>query len=665
MAKGCRRRSEIVLKTTGPPVLLVAMPWAKLERPSIQLGILLAVLRNAGIDAETRSYYLKFMEYLAKRTTSRPEAEQLTVDDYTEVANRSLVGDWIFAVPPFCKSNQNQDEYFCHLRHRGFSEDLLTKIGLMRACVPDFVDQCAREILASNPKIVGFTTSFSQSVASLVLSRTLKAKNPSLKIVFGGANCDGCMGEELHRAFPWIDVVVRGEAERVLPRLFSTLLAGEYVEPQPGVCYRNGSTINVVDLESKKQFPIDQVPAPIYDEYFDRLKKCSFSSELLHRVSIPFETSRGCWWGAKSQCTFCGLNGSAMAFRSKTPRLAFEELKFLASRHGRLEFTAVDNIIDMKYLREFLPLVTASEFDFRLFYETKANLTREHLRTMWNAGVRQIQPGIESLSTEILNLMRKGVTALQNLRLLKWCAEIGIQVSWNLIYGFPGEPSSEYDRMANLVKSLTHLPSPDFIRLAIERFSPYQERPEEYGLAITRPTQDYDFIYRGTGLDLCKFAYSFDYRYLNDSAPEGYTEKLKQEITKWKNQVIPASLSFARGPGFSIIRDRRPELGPCDYRLGDVESQIYISCEEGTTVRRIGELLKGQNLQVASNDIEEFLLQLLDSGLVYEEQGKFLSLATRMRRRIEEPDIGSPRSYSDDNGMVRLSQVSWAQLSVR
>ena len=37
--------------------------------------------------------------------------------------------------------------------------------------------------------------------------------------------------------------------------------------------------------------------------------------------------------------------------------------------------------------------------------------------------------------------MRKGVTALQNLRLLKWCAEIGITPAWNLLYGFPGEPA--------------------------------------------------------------------------------------------------------------------------------------------------------------------------------------------------------------------------------
>ena len=64
-----------------------------------------------------------------------------------------------------------------------------------------------------------------------------------------------------------------------------------------------------------------------------------------------------------------------------------------------------------------------------------------------------LQPGIESLSTPILLLMRKGVTAFQNVRLLKWCAEYGIHVFWNVIYGFWGELPEEYARLARLTPS--------------------------------------------------------------------------------------------------------------------------------------------------------------------------------------------------------------------
>src|SRR4029079_12294060 len=76
------------------------------------------------------------------------------------------------------------------------------------------------------------------------------------------------------------------------------------------------------------------------------------------------------------------------------------------------------------------------------------------------ARVNRIQPGIESFSDPVLTLMRKGVTWLQNVQLLKWCKQFGVQPFWNVIWGFPGEPAAEYDRMARLVPHLTHLAAP-------------------------------------------------------------------------------------------------------------------------------------------------------------------------------------------------------------
>ena len=132
-----------------------------------------------------------------------------------------------------------------------------------------------------------------------------------------------------------------------------------------------------------------------------------------------------------------------MRFRSKPASRVAEEILAMAERYGVLDFVAVDDIIDLRHINELFPLLRGSGSDLSFFYETKANLTKDQLRAFAAAGVRAIQPGIESLSTPILRLMRKGVTGLQNLRLLKWCAEIGIKPSWNLLYGFPGEPPEE------------------------------------------------------------------------------------------------------------------------------------------------------------------------------------------------------------------------------
>src|SRR4030095_5227998 len=117
--------------------------------------------------------------------------------------------------------------------------------------------------------------------------------------------------------------------------------------------------------------------------------------------------------------------------------------------------------------------LAARNLGIELFYEVKANLNKEQLSLLRAAGITAIQPGIESLSDIVLQIMRKGVSALQNIRLLKWCRQLGISPHWNLIWGFPDEPPAEYQRMAELVPLITHLTPPvGSSKIQIHRFSP-------------------------------------------------------------------------------------------------------------------------------------------------------------------------------------------------
>jgi ribosomal peptide maturation radical SAM protein 1 len=609
------------------------MPWARLEHPSIQLGLLQAVLARAEIPSEVRSLYLTFMEFLCASTAERPEAEQITVVDYAAIASQYFIGDWIFSVPPFNDYPQPEAPYFEYLRAKGTAERLIEKAAQIRQLVPAFLERTVADILAATPAIVGFTTTFGQNVPSLVLAKLLKARDPSLIVVLGGANCDGEMGATLHRLYPWVDIVVRGEGERVVPELFADLLLGGPIRPHPGLCYRQGDQSLVIDLSPESTVAMNELPMPQYDEYFEGIRNTSFGSSIIHTVSIPFESARGCWWGAKAHCTFCGLNGSTMAFRSKSSERAAAELFTLSSRHQCLSFQAVDNILDMRYFGGLLPLLRDSGYDFKLFYETKSNLRKEQLRILRQAGVADVQPGIESLSTPILKMMRKGVTAFQNICILKWCAELDIRVFWNVIYGFPGEPIEEYGRMADVMKSLSHLEPPSLIPLGLERFSPYHENPDAFGLEITGPLPHYRFIYPAeTEADLCSLAYSFAYRHADGRRPETYVEPVKEVIDEWRERYAVGfgSLRYRLGPGFMVINDRRPNLETCDYRLGEREARIYLACDEGSTAASIWSGLQAAgDTDLTTQDVEDFLGLLEQSRLVYEEGGRYLSLALR------------------------------------
>jgi ribosomal peptide maturation radical SAM protein 1 len=319
-----------------------------------------------------------------------------------------------------------------------------------------------------------------------------------------------------------------------------------------------------------------------------------------------------------------------MAFRSKSPARVVEELTTLARRYGQLNFQVVDNILDHRYFRELLPELRDSGHNLSLFYELKANLTREQVRLLRAAGVDRIQPGLESLSTPILRLMKKGVTAFQNVRLLKWAAQHGLRIYWNVIYGFPGEPVEEYARMAEVVPSLVHLQPPTVCRLVLNRFSPYHERPGEFGLEVVGPRPWYRLVYEADEATLTDLAYTFEYRHLDGRDPEAYTAGLRRALEAWREQW-PSSyrtLRYRRGPGFLVVYDRRPGLETADYVFDEREAQIYLACEDGATAAQVwAGLDPATTTDLDVDDVTGFLDELVGLRLLFEEGGRYLALA--------------------------------------
>jgi len=171
------------------------------------------------------------------------------------------------------------------------------------------------------------------------------------------------------------------------PRLLCALAAGEDPSGIPGVARRVGNQV-VATPPAPPRHRLDDLPVPDYEEYFERSQRLGLLPPVGHRTTwIPFESARGCWWGEKHHCTFCGLNGSTMKYRSKSPQRVFAELAEQARRYRSFRFEAVDNILDVTYLNELFPTLTANNTDYEIFYEVKANLTRAQLRTMARAGL--------------------------------------------------------------------------------------------------------------------------------------------------------------------------------------------------------------------------------------------------------------------------------------
>lgn len=645
-------------------IVLVTMPWGYVRYPSIALGILSRILKNAGLAPIVRSYNLAFLDHVARAQAQAqlPEHERITVKAYQDLANTGAgLGDWVFAVPPFRDVDPERDEaYLAALARQGIAPERIALARALRAHVPSFVAATVEELLGYAPAMVGFTSVFYQNVASLLVAHELKARAPHLGIVFGGANCEAPMGRALHRAFSFVDVVVEGEAENLIVDLARDFVAERRPAPRPGLCTRAEDGSTLVGEGRPAPVVMDQVPVPDYGYYFEDLERSPFRDVLVTNSVLPIETSRGCWWGEKQHCTFCGLNGSNMAFRSKSPERAFTDFVELATRHRHLRFAAVDNIISLDHIKQVLPRLGQLGADLSIFYETKANLTKEQLLLMREGGITSIQPGIESFSDAILRLMRKGVAGWQNVRLLKWCAQLGIRVHWNILYGFPGEPPEEYARMAAQVPALIHLSPPHLVRLQVQRYSPYHQSPADFGITLRGASSYYRFIYPLDEETLAELAYDFDHVYDDGRDPEAYVAPLREAIDRWHREAKTGqnTLVYHRGPGFLRIVDRRQGFGYESYLLEGCEALIYLACDGGSTAEAVQRrVVEASHRDVSLDDVRDFLGQLTEAGLLFEDAGRFVSLALpeRPERELARGERGAydaARSAGKPRGMT-------------
>lgn len=606
-------------------VALVNMPFSYSKYPSIQLGTLSALLKSKGVPVDCHHLNVRF-------------AHKIGVPLYEMICEkRALFGEWLFSYLLF-RDNPKRAEYprvfkpvFEQVsRESGqpisFFEDLSTRTA------PQFLTWAMTAIDWGEYKLVGFTSTFDQNVASLTLAKLIKDLYPQVKIVFGGANYDGEMGMEYFRAFPFIDYVVVGEGEEVFPQLVRHVLEGTPETVPNGVIFREQDQIRFTPNPALfADFAV--TGPPDYDDYYHLLAELGDAAQGLDRILL-YEGSRGCWWGEKHHCTFCGLNAQSMKFRAKSPDQAAREMTALSSRYDTTRFRLVDNIIDMKYVENLFGLFAAAHCDLDVFIETKSNLQKSQIRTLAVGGVKCMQPGLESLSLPQLKAMDKGVTPMQNIVCLKWCGYYRVAVSWNILLGFPGETNDDYRRQIELLPSLFHLQAPEATgKFWLQRFSPYFTRPHEYGVRITGPGMAYEYVYDAARLDLRKVAYDFEYELDHWPVDPHLYQELVGLVEEWQRRARGNDrpfLYYSKAMDYVTVYDGRDPQAPTRQRFDWPAAGIIEGCNEAAKSRdQIRALLKNadRGSVLSDDELNDALSILTGRRILYEERGKYFTLA--------------------------------------
>ena len=645
------------------PIVLVNMPMAAVERPSLSLGLLKAVLENAGIASRVVYANMSFLEYIG--------ADDFLALEYT-LQEDALV-DWLFAGVAFPDFVSDSDAFFRdHFKRNRIAakraHDLERRLRALRERMPQYIDWVADKVLTGSPKVVGCTSMFQQHVASLALLRRVRERAPDVVTLLGGANCETLMGLTAHRHFDWVDYVVSGEADGFIVPFCADLLERGRLIPladlplgvfgpahrQAGYpATKTGDFVPRAVTEDMRGLPL-----PDFDDYFGELMTSLHGDRI--EPGLLMEFSRGCWWGERSHCTFCGLNGGSMSYRQKPAAQAAQEIITMTKRYNSRRIEAVDNILAVDYIDAALPQLTALEDKPALFFEVKANLKRHEVQKLAAAGVRWIQPGIESLDTRVLKLVAKGTTAAHNVQLLKWCRQYGVRLSWSVLWGFPGEQDDWYAEMAALIPPLHHLQPTLPQRLRYQRYSPYFQKADHYGLRL-QSAPAYRHVYPLAERDLFDLVYYFEDSEETDAGGHiagldpnrrpglhALMRALTEWTGAWKGPRLPALL-MSEEDDTLVIEDSRAVAVAPKHRIRGIERRVLLAADEGVPEALTRERLKAEG--VGGDVVDSAIAVLVERKLLLQLDSRLVGLPLR------KPFVPMPLSSTFPGGNFNRLQA--------
>jgi ribosomal peptide maturation radical SAM protein 1 len=512
-------------------VVLVVPPFAPTFQPSLACHLLQACAREQGFAPVVVYANLLF-------------ASIVGMAEYNRMLEMRILAEKVFKKVAFGSAGADDPDD---------EPEPVLRAGM--AAAETWLERVAAVIDGIRPAVVGATCSFEQINASIAILSRCKRLDPQLTTIIGGANCESEMAEGILSLGGGVDHVASGESEQSFPAFLDQVL-------------RQGTAPARI-IHGRLHRNLESLPLPDYREYFDQHDLYMRGQPASVPRATAYESSRGCWWGEKHHCTFCGLNGTTMAFREKSAGRVAEDIVTLLERYPVDRVNMVDNIMPHRYFVTLLPrLAETLPASATLFYEQKANISFQRAEALRKAQIKIIQPGIESLNSHILECMDKGVKAHQNIALLRFARSLGITITWNLLAGFPGDRVEDYEELASLLPHIVHLQPPDglgFVRF--DRFSPYFENPERYGIRNLRPKRAYLEAFPPWS-NFRKLAYYFDGDYDCGAfdCPE-LTDAIARQIVDWcrlwkRNPKPMLSVIHMVGDEYMLLDTREPSGGP-------------------------------------------------------------------------------------------------------
>lgn len=298
-----------------------------------------------------------------------------------------------------------------------------------------------------SPGIVGLSCDSSNFASCFELSKKIKQIDNKIVVILGGIHAT-CLHQKILEHIDSIDFVVRGEGEYTSWELIKALIQGKdkrSFNGIQGITYRcNGKIMT----NAARPFisNLDELPLLDYG-LLDIQKIMPFSHPLFYDI----HSGRGCSFN----CEYCASVGLwEQRCRSKSAEQIVKEIQIYKEKYGFVKvFLNEQNFpLNKKRVYSLCNLLIKKKVNIKWsVFAHPATIDIALLSSMKDAGCVRIIYGVESFSDTILNLMGRRYNSRRVIELLNYTSQMGIEATFGLILGFPGETE---DTLNETVKCL-------------------------------------------------------------------------------------------------------------------------------------------------------------------------------------------------------------------
>lgn len=311
---------------------------------------------------------------------------------------------------------------------------------------PVFQRSVVEEVFATHPDVLGFSSISGSYPLTIRLAERCARLLPEATIIFGGPQATVTDIATMD-AFPFVDLILRGEADDSFPALVAALAANSPTALAPGLTFRDRSRIRR-NPNGPALLDMDRLPLPAFD----------LVPHIGELTALPLEIGRGCPFS----CTFCSTNDFfRRRFRLKSPAHVLDEMNRLHSTWGVTSFGLVHDMftVDRHRVVAFCETMIAAGSPYKWSCSARTDsVDVDLLRQMQRAGCRNVFFGIETGSRRMQRVIDKDLDLDVARAVLRESNALEVHADASLIIGYPQETREDLRDTVNFFADAMLMP---------------------------------------------------------------------------------------------------------------------------------------------------------------------------------------------------------------